>query len=507
MAKRTRSVKNGGTSLDLFLSLDGAGGLRDRIFRSLRSSVLDGRLAPGTRVPSSRAIASENGISRNTVLAAYDQLIAEGYFETLPGSGTYVASEIPDNTDLIPKTAVMPEALPKAEPVLSAFAERALKLRPVGQRAQQAAGVIDFWYGHPAVDDVPKDIWRKLLLRQLHRMDDAGIGYGAAQGLPALREAISGYLQRARGIDSDPDTIVVVNGSQQALDLVARVMVDPSDRVVVEEPCYPGAREVFAAAGSRIIPVPVDADGLDTSMLNAATNGAARLIYVTPSHQFPTGGSMSVSRRIALLDWAYSCGAIVVEDDYDGEFRYGVRPLETLYSMDRMGQVVYVGTLSKSLFPALRIGFVIAPRSLVPALVATKRLTDRHTPILEQFALADFILEGHFERHLRRVRKRNSQRRSALLSALAREFGKTIRTFGENAGLNLVVEFPGLASDRMSDLMAAAAAEGVHVYPVSSYYAAPPQAAGLLIGYAALSHDEINEGVRRLGRAMQALTD
>jgi GntR family transcriptional regulator/MocR family aminotransferase len=316
-----------------------------------------------------------------------------------------------------------------------------------------------------------------------------------------LREAIADYLHRARAVVCEPEQIVIVNGSQQALDLAARVLLDPGAGVVIEEPHYQGAQQIFLAAGARLYAVPVDAEGLDVSALPDATVGV-RLAYVTPSHQFPSGVIMSLTRRLSLLTWAARLDAYVLEDDYDSEFRYAGRAVEAMQGLDRRGRVIYVGTFSKVLFPALRLGYLVLPKPLVQPFIAAKWLTDRHTATLEQEVLTDFIREGHFERHIHRSRTRNATRRAALLEALAEHLGPQGEVAGANAGVHLLLWLRDVPPSQVNSVIAQAARLGVGLYPVTPYYIEPPQRAGLLLGYASMSEAEIRAGIRGLATVL-----
>jgi GntR family transcriptional regulator/MocR family aminotransferase len=291
--------------------------------------------------------------------------------------------------------------------------------------------------------------------------------------------------------------VIIVNGSQQALDLIARVLIERGDRVAVEDPCYQGLREVLRAAGAQLCPVPVDREGLDPALLPAG----ARIAFVTPSHQFPTGAVLSLPRRLALLAWAKQRQAAIVEDDYDGEFRYDGQPLESLQGLNAGARVIYVGTFSRTMFPSLRIGYLIAPTSLVPALTAAKWLSDRQTGTLEQTALAEFISSGVYERYLRRVRRRNAQRRRALLGSIERYLRDRVEVTGDGAGAHLVLWPTGRVEEQ--GLVAAAASQGVGVYGVSGYFLNTPKRAGIILGYDRLRDVQIREGVRRLGEVLR----
>jgi GntR family transcriptional regulator / MocR family aminotransferase len=483
----------------MFFRPDAAGPIYHQLYRRLREAILTGELAAGARLPTTRALAEEAGVSRNTILLAYDQLRAEGYIEGQVGAGTFVARELPDEA---PARAKPVEAKPVPVALgVSAYAKRAQMIRTPLMAAQPRSIRYDFRYGLPGIAEFPRDVWRKLLARHALRFSSATSRYQEAAGIPQLRQAIADYLRRARAVDCDQGRIVIVNGSQQALDLIARVLIDPGDRVLIEEPHYLGAREAFLAAGAKLLPCPLDADGLDIERVPASAR-RARLAYITPSHQFPTGAVMPLARRLALLAWARQAGAYVIEDDYDSEFRYGGRPVEAVQALDRHGQVIYVGTMSKTLFPSLRIGYLVLPPPLVEPFQAVKHLSDRHTSTLQQAVLADFITEGHFERHVRRTRTRNARRRAAVLEALQAGFGDRVTVEGSNAGLHLMLWFRDRKIEDTDSIIAAAAKVGVGVYPVAPYYLGEPTAAGLLLGYAALDEREIATGIRLLAQAV-----
>lgn len=484
----------------MLLRLDGPGTLSEQVYAGLRRAILDGTLPPGSRLPSTRALAAESGVSRTTTQAAFDQLIAEGYLETRRGSGTYVATELPDGSMAAVSPAPVVSGTPAPAIRFSAYG-RSLTQQPLAAPPPNLPVRYDFRYGLPPVEAFPYDVWRRLLNRQIHDVTLRSLRYGPPEGALALRTAIAGYLARSRGVHCTPDQVVIVNGSQQALDLTARLLLEPGDGVVLEEPHYQGARNVFLAAGARLLPFPVDTDGLDPSLLPGPGAGV-RLAYVTPSHQFPAGGVMPIARRLALLSWAERCGAVVVEDDYDSEYRYDGRPIPALQGLDRSGRVVYVGTFSKVLFPSLRIGYVVLPDPLRAPFTSAKWLADRHTPTLEQETLAAFIDEGHFERHLRRSRAANASRRAALLAALDEAFGEGAVVTGSNAGIHVVVWFPGLGADSVPGIAGRARAAGVGVYPVAPYYVTAPAEAGLLLGYASLDERDIRAGVAALARVI-----
>jgi GntR family transcriptional regulator/MocR family aminotransferase len=475
-----------------FLTLDDTGTLTDRLFRALRAAVHDGRLAAGEQLPSSRQLAADLGLSRKVVATAYAHLTDEGYLEGRHGAGTFVSAVVPD-FGLVRAESPQPAMLAPALR-LSRHAARVIALDPwppPGAR-REVPLPCDFKYGVPALTDFPQRIWSRLVSRRGQRMSLRTLGYGRTLGLPALREVIAEYLGRARGVTTSADQVMVVNGSQQALDLIARLLIDSGDTIVIEEPGYQGARQVFQAAGGKVLPIRVDGDGLRVSDLPRR----ARLAYVTPSHQFPLGG---------LLQWALAAGAYVVEDDYDSEFRYQGRPVAAMQGLDQSGRVIYVGTFSKVLCPSMRIAYVVLPPALVAPMAALKFLTDYHTPTFEQEVLADFLTQGHFERHLRRSRRRNAARREALLESCARLLGDRVEIVGTEAGVHAVMWLRRYHRSQIAALADEAARAGVGIYPVTPYYVHPPPRAGLLVGYACLDEPDIRRGVEVLSRCMDQL--
>jgi GntR family transcriptional regulator / MocR family aminotransferase len=477
---------------------DGAKTVVSRISETIKAQIAEGVYPPGSRLPSSRALAADLGVSRTTVTAAYEQLAAEGYLEARQGARPQVPM------GLRVEQPVMRQGIEATSPKrLSDFGQRLVGL-PVHHRPKADAPVADFRYGDLAASDFPTLIWKRAvdaaILRRPSRLQ-----YGDPSGSSELRSALQGYLWRARGLRCDPDQIIVVNGSQQGLDLCVRLLVNPGESTVIENPCYAAARNVLLATGARLIPREVDREGMRTDRLPPA-----RLAYVTPSHQFPLGSVMSVSRRQDLLAWARSCGAYIIEDDYDGEYRYDVAPIPTLQTLDGAKNVIYLGTVSKTLSPALRLGYLVVPQALSPAFRAAKRLADRHTPGLEQEALSDLIARGAYERHVRRVRRRNGERRAALLAALQTRLHHEIRVVGAEAGLHVVAWLTRFSMDQEAMLVAAARAAGVGVYPITPLYdplstSGRPDHPGLVMGYASLDDRGITCGVERLTAALEAV--
>ena len=476
------------------------GPLHRRICDSLKTAIRSGRLEPGARLPSTRGLATDLAVSRNTVALAYEQLVAEGYVVARARSKMAVAEGSP-----APARPARPSARSLERPRLSAYGQRIVAdpgPPPAASYARRPGVRWDFRYGRPVVDEFPREVWRQLISQRTKRATLDTYGYAAPEGYRPLREALTGYLWRARGIACDADQIVIVNGSQQAFDLVTRVLLDPGDGVVIEEPHYHGSRMVFESAGARCTAVPVDAYGLDTARLPAVETDI-RLACVTPCYQFPTGVVMPMGRRLALLDWARRSGSWIVEDDYVSEFRYQGRPIEALQSLDTAGRVIYIGTFSKTLFPALRLAYLVLPPALVGPVVTAKWLADRYSAMLGQEALTDFITSGRFERYLRRACALNASRRQALVEALRQHLGERIEIAGENAGVHMLVWLNDVARSAVGGLIARAAAAGVGLYPIDAYFSRPPQRAGLLFGYASLTEREIRAGVKRFAQVME----
>jgi GntR family transcriptional regulator/MocR family aminotransferase len=489
----------------MWLRLDGEGALHRQTYRALRDAILAGRLAGGARLASTRTLARELGLSRNTVLLAYEQLVAEGYATTRGGSGTYVADVLPSRGGR-PSAAAEGGSRSGDRPRLSALGRRLEADVPRRQATwdlPRERVEVDFRYGEPAYADLPLATWARILGRRARRLSVKRLAYQTPGGAAELREALAGYLSRARGVVCSPEQIVIVQGSQQAIDLATRLLVDPGDTVVLEEPHYTGFSFCLAALGARIVFVPTDEQGLQVDELESV--GSAKLACVTPSHQFPAGGVLPLPRRLALLEWAKRRSAYVLEDDYDGEFRFEGRPIECLQALDRHGRVLYTGTASKLLFPALRIGWLVAPPSLAPHFAAAKALADTGTATLEQLAFADFIGEGHLERHVRRSRVRHAARRRALMEAVQDELGARARVLGESAGLHVLLRLEEIPGRDVRRLREACRARGVGVYPAAPFYTRPPARAELLLGYAALREKDIRTGIRLLREAVDSI--
>jgi GntR family transcriptional regulator/MocR family aminotransferase len=471
-----------------------------QLYSALRTAILTGRLRSGTRLPATRSLASEYGISRNTVLNAYGQLLAEGYVEGEVGSGTYVARTLPD--ELLSARVCAPHA-PQQTHVRRTLSQRGALLTTTRVPTPRFPGELKaFRPGVPALDVFPFELWSRLVARRWRRPQRSLLGYGDPAGYRPLREAIATYLGEARAVRCDPEQVIVVAGSQQALDLAARMLLDVGDAAWIEDPGYLGARGALLGAGAQLVPVPVDDEGLDVAA-GTARNSEARLIYVSPSHQYPYGMTMSLPRRLALLEWASHAGAWVLEDDYDSEYRYAGRPLAALQGLDREGRVIYLGTFSKVLFPALRLGYMVVPADLVEAFVAARALCDRHSPSLDQVALAEFIADGHFARHIRRMRALYAERQAILVAAAAQDLDGVLDVPAAEAGMHLVGWLPEGGDDVLASHQLAA--HGVEAPPLSLYSLTGLQRGGLLLGYTAVGEKGIREGVRRMARALRTL--
>ncbi len=462
-----------------------------QIYHGLRQAILSGAFRAGERLASTRNLAAELGISRTVVLLAYDQLIAEGFATGRGGSGTYVSEGLGGSRLRQPEQF----AKLRLSRYGSAAAHVGSRVDFPGRRSTPLR--YDFAYGGRAdVETFPFEMWRRILLRHMRKAPVHELDYGASAGSSALREAVSVHLRRSRAVICDLSQVIIVNGSQQALDLVARVLIERGDRVAIENPSYQGTREILKAAGARLLGVAVDGDGLNPRSLP----DDARIAFVTPSHQFPTGAILPLVRRLALLDWAKRNNAVIVEDDYEGEFRYEGQALEPLQALDSEGRVIYIGTFSRTMFSALRIGYLIAPKSLVPAFTSAKWLCDRHTATLEQQTLAEFISSGMYERHLRRIRRRNTARREALLQSIRTHLGDRVEVTGEASGTHVMLWPKGPITEEAA--ITRAASRGVGVYGVSGYFLKLPSRTGLLLGYSRLPEADIREGIRRLDEVL-----
>jgi GntR family transcriptional regulator/MocR family aminotransferase len=467
--------------VDVHVSLVGRKSLATEIYSQLRGAILDGRLRPNAALPPSRELARRLSVSRATVTVAYDRLAGEGFVTSRVGAGTFVS---PDASKVAyaparAADALQPRPLWAAIPTSTAFARRA---------------EFDFRTGVPDAASFPYQTWRRLMTRELHSAA-AGAGQpGDPAGERGLREAIARHVGISRGIRISADAVVVTNGTQQALDLLARVLLKPGDRVAVEDPGYRPAHLLLESLGMRVQGVPVDSEGL----VAGAIPGDARAVYVTPSHQYPLGMTMSLPRRIALLAWAERHNAAIIEDDYDSEFRFGDRPIEPLHALDSTGRVIYTGSFSKTMLPTLRLGFLAAPPSLRHALRAAKYVTDWHTSLPAQKALAGFIDEGRLARHIRKMRALYRVRHQKIADTLARDFSANFALIPSSAGLHVTAVAKTLSVDEVDAFAEAASAAGVAIQPLSMFAAGGQPVAGVALGYGAIAASSIDEGLRRL---------
>ncbi len=471
--------------------------LQRQLYRGLREAILTGRIAPGALVSSTRALASELSVSRTTVVLAYEQLAAEGYLSTARGSGTRVASELPVRGSAV--ASRRPSAPARRAPRLSRRGDALSAIPSGGIRVAPAAR--PFRAGIPALELFPTSLWARLVSRRARRLSLSLLDYGDGGGYRPLRESIAAHVAGARGVECDWTQVIIMPGAFAAIDLVVRILLDAGDQVWIEEPGYLGARAAFAANGVRVMPVRVDAEGIDVPY-GRARAPSARLAYVTPSHQYPLGMTMSLPRRLALLGWARTSAAWIVEDDYDSEYRYGGRPLPALYALDQHERVIYLGTFSKTMFPSLRLAFLVVPRGLAESFRLSREAGDQQPPALEQAALADFIAEGHFARHVRRMRAQYAARREALIAAAAREASQELTLDASDTGIHAIAWLPAGVSDR--DVAARAAALGVEATALSTYYLGPPRAPGLVLGFAAVRPRDVAAGMRVLRDAVRA---
>lgn len=468
--------------------------LYQQLYEHLRNQIVKGELIAGTRLPASRKMAATYNIARVTVTKAYQQLADEGFVTTRRGAGSYVA-EMPLWT---------PQAT--APPALSEWAQRAMTQRALRGRedANVRRGVeIDFGFGRSFPHLFPYDIWRKLLVRYLSTDDTLLARYGSAGGFEPLRVALVDYLHRVRRIDCTAKQVVIVNGVQQAIDIIARLLLNVGDEVLVESPGYTEAYKLLQVYGAHLVKLPVDDDGFPVEHI--APHSRAKLVFVTPANQFPRGGTMPLDRRLHLLRWAERHNAFILEDDYDSELRYDGKQISALQALDKSGRVIYLGTFSKVMFPALRLAYVVLPTQLVPAFLAAKRLLDRGSPTLTQAAIADFISEGHFERHTRQLREVYGQRRQTLVSALNAHFSDQVAFSDVAAGLHVMARFPR-GMDEGEVVRVSAEKHNLGIYPAAPYHLESNPPPALILGYTGISETQISTGIHRLAQVLQTPT-
>jgi GntR family transcriptional regulator / MocR family aminotransferase len=466
-----------------------------QVYDGYRQAIVNGSLRTGQRVPSTRVLSLELGISRMPVLNAYAQLSAEGYFETRVGSGTVVSRSLPERVGMKePATTTRSRGLNQPRRRVS---KRCLTLWNA-EGFYRSRGLGPFNVSQIGFDCFPLRLWSRLVTRHARNVRAKSFDYGDPMGLKVLRERIAEYLRIARGVRCDSRQIMIVSGSQQGLEITTRVLLDPGDRVWMEDPGYRFARSVFAGSGCVVVPVRVDEEGLNVAV-GEKKCGSARAVLVTPSHQYPLGVTMSASRRFQLLDWAESNGSWIIEDDYDSEYHYEGMPVTSLQGLDRNSRVVYIGTFSKVLFPSLRLGYVVAPEDLVEQFLAVRFALDIAPATFHQAVLADFIGEGHFARHIRRMRSVYAERRNALLENLRNHLGSVVEIAGAETGMHLSVMQNGI-SDR--EVSARGARQNLWLVPLSSFYIGKPRQ-GFILGFGSTSVQQIPAAMHKLEKLLR----
>lgn len=469
-----------------------------QLCEGLRQSILQGQLKPGTRLPSSRDLAELLSVSRNTVVNACQQLIDEGYLEAREKSGTFISTQLPEHL-LNAESELLFLSRGKREQEHISNSGKRIAQAVVGQTRKGNKENI-FTHGVPALDMFPFDIWARLTADQYR---NAPLALFHETHSPAgywpLREAVAGYLRSARSVRCRSEQVIIVSGSQQAFYIAAVSLLDPGDKVWMEEPGCMGPRAAFQSQGAQLIPIPMDHDGIDIEYGIAAA-ADARVIYVNPSHQYPLGTTLSLSRRIALLKWVANHNVWVIEDDFDSEFRYTGRPLPSLQGLGDSNRIIYIGTFSKTLFPSLRMGYMVVPETLLPAFTAAKNLLDKQTNIVNQAVLSNFIHQGYFNRHIRRMRTVYQQRNKICVESLHHELDDLL-TFGPTeAGMHITAILPKEMSD--IEVVRIGAEQGIELLPLSEFYVGEKRQNGLILGYTGIREELIPEGVRQLKRVL-----
>ena len=466
-------------------------------YEELRSAILDGRLHPGSRLPATRDLAAAYQLSRATIVTAFEQLKSEGYVEGKGGSGTYVSQVLPEQLLQVGRLR-QEKRLPHRRVPLSSYARRLQPFQSSTPRPLRA-----FRANQPALDLFPTTLWAQVASRRLRRVSANLLAGGEALGYRPLREAVADYLNTSRGVKCSAEQVLIVSGAQEALDRTARVLLNPGEPVWMEEPGYPGASVVFRAIGAKICSVPVDDEGLDLES-GLRRWRRARLVYVTPAHQFPLGVTMSLRRRLALLEWGRRSGTLIFEDDYDSEYRYSGRPIPAMQGLDRSGVVVFSGSFSAVLFPALRLGYLVVPPDMVDIFAAAESVSTHHPPLLEQAVLCDFITEGHFARHIRAMRELYAERLSVLLDSAKAKLSGLLEISNVEAGLQTVGWLKGTVTAKRA--AEAAAERNVEVVPLSDYASGHSRKNALILGFAAVEPRELRRGAEELAITLEHLT-
>jgi GntR family transcriptional regulator/MocR family aminotransferase len=491
-------------SLRLELEKQGAVPLFRQLYSGLRAAILTGHLEGGTRLPPTRQLASELEISRKTVVNAFELLISEGYLEGKVGSGTYVARVLPE--ELLQVSRPAPSVASSTPSHERAYSTWGASLASRGTSSLFGGDAMQaFAPGIPALEEFPYALWSRLAAHTWRVVERDRLSYGDPLGYRPLREAIASYLRVVRGMNCEPEQVIIMTSMLQTLALVSKLVLNPGEPACVEDPSHPTARRALIDAGALIVPGAVDQHGLSVERLANDEQGGqhVRLVYVTPSHQYPLGVTMSLSRRLALLQWAVRTGAWILEDDYDSEYRYAGRPLAALQGLDQVGCVLYMGTFSKVLFPALRLSYLVVPAASLDLFARGRAALGREAPIMEQVVLTEFFNEGHFARHLRRMNGIYQERQTALIEAVRQKLAGELEIKPTSTGMHVMGWLlPGVDDRHVWQL---AMARGVDVPPLSAHAMLPQPRGGLVLGYACVSPPEIRAGVDRLARALEAM--
>ncbi len=472
-----------------------------QIYDTIRCSILSGEFESNMQLPATRLLAEQLGVSRMTVINAYEQLFAEGYLEGKIGAGTFVASHLPEEFLQTPHIENQKREVKKPQRKLNLSHYGTSLLKNSGQvlRCHQATSFLPFQHGITALDKFPFDVWAKIA-QKWHRNPPRDIlGYGNPSGFRPLREAVAAHLETSRGVRCVPEQVIIINGTQQGVDLISKVLLGPQDKVWLEEPCYLGARDGFAFAGAKVVHVEVDDEGFDLREAQKECR-AARLVYVTPSHQFPLGVTMSLARRLSLLKWASENEAWIIEDDYNSEYRYAGRPLASLQGLDCDGRVIYLGSFSKTIFPSLRLGCLVVPPDLVDVFTAARALADLHSPVLNQAILAEFIAEGHLARHIRRMRGLYEERQEILIAEIKKRLDGFLEVSKADAGMHIIGWLPNGVND--NEVSQKGAEVNLHLIPISTYRNKESSRGALVLGYTAFDEKQIKEGVKKLAKIL-----
>jgi GntR family transcriptional regulator / MocR family aminotransferase len=492
-------------ALRLELDKQAAVPLFRQLYAGLRAAILGGRLEGGARLPPTRQLAAELQISRKTVVNAFEQLIAEGYLEGKVGSGTYIARVLPEEALQVSRSAPYIAASTSAHERTAHFSTWGASLASREPSSVSGDSGQAFQPGIPALEEFPYKLWSRLAAHTWRVVEREQLSYSDPVGYRPLREAIASYLRMVRGMNCEPEQVIIMTSMRQSLALVSKIVLNPGETAYIEDPSHPAVRQAFADAGALVVPLAVDQQGLSVELLVNDERGGqhARLVYVTPSHQCPLGVTMSLSRRLALLAWAARTGAWILEDDYDSEYRYSGRPLAALQGLDQAGRVLYMGTFSKVLFPALRLGYLVVPAASVDLFARGRAILDRQPPIMEQVVLTEFFNEGHFARHLRRMNGIYEERQATLIEAVGQKIAGELEIKPTSTGLHVMGWLlPGVDDRQVSKL---AMARGVDVPPLSAYAMCPQPRPGLVLGYACVRPPQIHVGVDRLARALEAI--